>query len=142
MIYGDRNEMRLLFVTAYRKRRDGAVLDPLEAMIAEVIGAHPEYHALLERGEIEHDYTVEQGEANPFLHMALHMAIREQLSIDRPAGIRAAWRALAARLGDGHAAEHRMLECLGETLHAAQRDGRPPDEQAYLDAVLALGNKP
>jgi len=34
-----------------------------------------------------------------------------------------------------HAAEHAMIECLGEALWQAQRSGRAPDEAAYLAAL-------
>ena len=41
------------------------------------------------------DYLPEMGDTNPFLHMSMHMAIKEQLSIDQPAGIRRTFRAPA-----------------------------------------------
>ena len=58
-----------------------------------IIGDHPEYHALLETGEaaMGRDWTPEQGETNPFLHLSLHLAIAEQLSIDQPPGISGYW---------------------------------------------------
>jgi len=109
----------------------------LESIIAEVIRLHPEYHRYLEDGgnSLDKDWLPEGGETNPFLHMGMHIAIREQLSIDRPAGIKAAHAALLARMGDAHAAEHAMLECLGEVLWRAQRENRLPDEQAYLACI-------
>lgn len=111
----------------------------LETIIADVIRLHPEYHALLEDGgrNLDKDWLPEGGETNPFLHMGMHIAIREQLSIDRPAGIKTAHAALLARTGDAHAAEHAMLECLGEALWRAQRENRLPDEQAYLACIKA-----
>ena len=112
-------------------------MQPLEAQIADVIELHPEYHAALERPDdvVERDYTPEGGQSNPFLHMGLHLAIREQVATDRPAGIAEVHRTLVQRLGDVHAAEHAMIECLGEALWQAQRSGRPPDEAAYLEAL-------
>lgn len=138
MLYGDRNDMRRMFADAWRGRRAGRVLPALESSLADVVELHPEYHELLEQGDLGRDYRVEAGETNPFLHMALHVAVREQLSVDRPPGIRDAWQHLCERLGDTHAAEHRLLDCLAETLHLAQRRGQPPDEQAYLEAVRRL----
>ena len=138
MLYGDRNAMRQYFVETFGKRRSGQVLTPAETLIADVIDEHPEYHELLQAGRIEGEYTVEQGQMNPFLHLGMHIAIREQVGIDRPQGIRAAWQALAERDGGAHAAEHRMLDCLAEALAQAQRAGQPPDERAYLEAVLRL----
>jgi hypothetical protein len=64
--------------------------------------------------------------------MGLHLAVRDQVATDRPAGIRAVLQMLTGTLGSAHAAEHRMIECLAEALWNAQRSGLPPDESAYL----------
>lgn len=108
--------------------------------IADVVALHPEYHAALERPdeEVDRDYTPESGESNPFLHMGLHLAVRDQVATDRPAGMRAAFEALARRLGSRHDAEHRFIECLAEAMWEAQRAGLPPDETAYLRKVQGL----
>lgn len=134
-----REELRRRYVTAWQRRREGLPLEPLDAQIADVIALHPEYQALLEAPDaLARDFTVEQGQVNPFLHMGLHLGVREQVSTDRPAGIRQAHAALARRLGDVHAAEHRMVDVLAETLWEAQRSGRAPDEAAYLEKVRRL----
>src|SRR5262245_54297527 len=124
-----------MFIDAWLKARGGGIMEPLEMQIAEVIAEHPEYHALLERPEaaLERDYAPDTGETNPFLHMALHIAVREQLATDRPAGITHAFHALLSECGSRHDAEHLMLECLAEALWSAQREGRPPDESTYLE---------
>jgi hypothetical protein len=70
--------------------------------------------------------------------MGLHMAIREQVATNRPAGIAEVHRKLSERLGAAHEAEHAMLEPLAETLWDAQRQGRMPDEQAYLERLRRL----
>jgi len=104
-----------------------------------VIAEHPEYIAWLESGDpLQAEFTPEGGRENPFLHMGLHLAIREQVSTDRPAGIADIHRALAARAGGAHEAEHRMIEPLAETLWEAQRSGRAPDEIAYLERLRRL----
>jgi hypothetical protein len=109
-------------------------MSPLEVMIAQVIGAHPEYQAIVADGDTAEGFepggtgSVE----NPFLHMGLHMAVREQVAIDRPPGVRELHRQLQARHGDLHRADHALMESLGETLWQAQRDGVPPDEGRYL----------
>lgn len=137
MLFGnDRTALRRFYQEAWRKRRDGLPLEPLERQVAEVVSEHPEYHALLETdAALASDYTPEMGQSNPFLHLGMHLAIREQLAGDRPAGIVAAYRALLTRLGDAHAAEHHMMDCLGQALWEAQRAGRAPDEAAYLDCL-------
>jgi len=136
----DRDELRRMYLEAWQRHRDGLPLEPLQAQIADVVAAHPEYQPLLESGPdvVDRDWLPEQGSSNPFLHMGMHLAIREQLSTDRPHGIVAVHRGLMQRFGDAHETEHRMAECLGETLWRSQRSGLPPDEDAYLDALRRL----
>jgi len=141
MLFGnDRTALRRFYLEAWRKRRENQPLEPLERQIAEVVNEHPEYHALLESdAALEQDYTPEMGQSNPFLHMGMHIAIREQLGNDRPIGIVTAYRALLLRLGDAHTVEHHMMECLGQALWEAQRAGRAPDEVAYLECLRRYG---
>jgi hypothetical protein len=130
-------DVRRFFCEAWRKHRGAEVLTPLEAIAVDWIGEHPEYHdelASVERA-LEADYRVEQGRTNPFLHLSMHLAIAEQLSIDQPPGLRAAHDAIARRLGSAHDAAHQIMECLGETIWQSQRSGAPPDGAAYLDCV-------
>ncbi len=135
MIYTqDRDRLRRVYIDAWAKARRGDPLEPLERQIAAVIGDHPEYQPLLERGEaaLGGEYPPELGQTNPFLHMGLHLTIREQVSLDRPTGIRAIHRRVSLSRGDVHEAEHAMMECLAEVLWQAQRQGLPPDEGRYL----------
>ena len=133
MIFGqDRNELRQMYIDAWQKARDGKPMSPLEAQIAEVIGQHPEYHAALAPDAMDSDFMPESGQTNPFLHMGLHLALRDQINTDRPAGIRALHARIASRADDTHDAEHRMIDCLAETLWEAQGRNAPPDEQQYL----------
>jgi hypothetical protein len=134
-----RDELRRRYQNAWQRHRDGLPLEPLDAQIADVIVLHPEYHAVLEDpGSREEAFGVEQGRSNPFLHMGLHLAIREQVGTRRPAGIEAVHRRLSRQLGDVHEAEHRMIEVLAETLWEAQRSGTAPDEQRYLERLRKL----
>jgi hypothetical protein len=137
MFSNDRNQMRRTFADAWRKRNAGQPLEPLEALITDVIALHPEYHALL--GDIdsqsEREWFPEDGQTNPFLHMGMHIAIREQVLADRPAGIARVYKQVCDHLRDVHAAEHAMMDCLAEALWQAQRSGSMPDEVAYLVCV-------
>ena len=135
-----RSSLRRMYVEAWRKHRESLPVEPVESQIIDVIELHPEYWQPLESGAeaLERDYTPEDGKTNPFLHMGLHLAIREQVSTNRPPGIADVHRALAAKFGDVHAAEHAMLECLGQALWQAQRSGLPPDEHAYLESLRRL----
>lgn len=137
MFSPDRNQARAFLVQAWKKRCAGVPEMPLEALAADVIAAHPEYHALLESedGGINQEFSVEAGQPNPFLHLSLHLAIEEQLQIDQPAGIVTAFQRLTSRRGTRHAALHAVIECLGETLWEAQRAGQAPDGERYLERL-------
>jgi hypothetical protein len=135
-----REQMRRMYLESWRKFSAKQPLEPLEAQLAAVIAEHPEYLEWIEAGDaaLAAEFTPESGRQNPFLHMGLHLAIREQVATNRPAGIADVHRELSARFGDIHGAEHAMLEVLAETLWSAQRGGGPPDERAYLEKLRAL----
>jgi len=139
MIFGqDRDELRKMYADAWRKRCDKQPLSPLEAQIADVIEIHPEYHDDVTGDNLDRNYDPDGGQTNPFLHMGLHLGIREQVATNRPAGIAAVCAAVSTKLGDLHAAEHQMIECLAETLWEAQSSGQPPDEARYLERLRQL----
>ena len=134
-----RDQVRDTFFHAWRKYRAGEPLVGIETVALDVMLAHPEYHAVLDDPERhrEREYT----QANPFLHMSLHLALAEQLSIDQPAGVAAAYEALVRRYGDRHRALHEAIECLAEMVWRAQRDNAPPDGAAYLDCLARRARK-
>lgn len=134
-----REQLRSSYAEAWRKHLGRIPMTPLESLIAEVIAGHPEYQPLVSDAAAAQAFesAAGSGAQNPFLHMGLHLAVREQLSIDRPPGVRQIRQALAARLGDEHEAEHVLMEALAETLWEAQRGGQPPDERRYLERARA-----
>lgn len=137
MFQPSQHDVRRFFCAAWRRRRAGEPLAPMDAMAADWIDEHPEYHADLadEEAALAAVYAVEDGRTNPFLHLAMHLSIAEQCSIDQPLGIRQAVQLLAARRGSLHEAHHEVMECLGEMIWSSQRSGLPPDGLAYLEAV-------
>jgi hypothetical protein len=128
----NREQLRQAYAEAWRKHRERAPLTPLETLIADVIGAHPEYQPMVSDADAAVAFEPGAGGENPFLHMGLHLAVREQVSIDRPPGVRELHRLLQARHADPHRAEHALMEALAEALWQAQRAGKPPDEAYYL----------
>ena len=129
-----RDQLRQAYTDAWRKHDEGAPMSAQEASIAAVIELHPEYQPLIAdpANALAFEPDATSGRQNPFLHMGLHLAVRDQLSVERPAGIRSLYKQLQSTLGDAHAAEHVLMEALGEVLSQANRDGRAPDEQQYL----------
>ena len=137
MFNPSRADARRFFFDTWSKYRSQAPLEGLERTAIEVILLHPEHHALLDdpQRNLDRDFSPESGTVNPFLHLSLHLAIAEQLSIDQPRGISAAHAELVARSASEHDALHVLLECLGETVWRAQRDRAAPDEAAYLECI-------
>lgn len=141
MFNPSKDDVRRFFCDAWTKHRQGGVLTPLEAIAVDWVQRHPEYQDELADAEaaVARDYGIDEGRTNPFLHLSMHLAIAEQLSVDQPPGIRAAYRKLVERCGDEHEAAHAVMDCLGEAVWAAQRAGapRPPAEMTarYLDCL-------
>ena len=132
----DRTELRRFYSETWKKAQSGVELEPLEKQVADVIDEHPEYHAFLIN--LEKDFTPEDGQINPFLHMSMHLALREQVGTDRPSGIAMLTRSLLLKHQDGHVVEHLMLECLGEMLWSSQRNQSLPNEAAYMECLKRL----
>lgn len=141
MLFSDnRDQLRRTYLEAWRRYRQGLPLEPLQAQIADVMREHPEYHPLFDDEDraLGYESPPEQGEVNPFLHLGLHLGIREQVATGRPPGIEHIHASLSRRLGSALEAEHRMMDCLGEALWRAQRDNAAPDEAAYLQCLQRL----
>lgn len=134
-----REEIRSFFFEVWRKHRTRLPLEPLEALIADIIEAHPEYHRYLDAEQgLEKDFLPEFGETNPFLHLGLHIALKEQIATNRPPGVFELYQQIVKKIGSQHEAEHAMIDCLAETLWRAQRDNTAPDEQGYLESLKRL----
>ncbi|MFP4273019.1 MAG: DUF1841 family protein [Halothiobacillaceae bacterium] len=141
-MYGnDRNALRQRFIDAWTKSRERRPLDPLETIIVDVVALHPEYHALLEDGEkaLERDWLPENGQTNPFLHLSMHVAVREMVLAGRPEGIAEEYKRLCDHFRDVMEAEHAIMDHLAEAMWQAQRSGREPDQAAFLEAVRQIG---
>ncbi len=136
MFEQDRTELRQMFFTSWKKHQNKQLMEPLEAVVAKIVELHPEYHALLENKDaLDQDYTPEMGQTNPFLHMAMHISIQEQLSTKRPMGIEQLHQSMLKKSNDPHETEHLMMECLGKMLWEAQSQNRMPDENNYLNCL-------
>ncbi len=130
-------DVRRFFCSCYNKQQSHAPMEAIETLAGEWIELHPQYHneladvdrALANMGQMD------PSRENPFLHLSMHLSISEQCSIDQPPGIRQAVELLAAKRDSLHNAHHEVMECLGAMLWESQRSGRPPDGQAYIDAV-------
>lgn len=142
MFYGNQaQDTRTYFFTTWRKHLAQQPLDQLESQLLAVILQHPEYHVELAQQDGERQYHPELGLSNPFLHMGLHLALQDQLILDRPQGIKTVFEHLVQHHGDSHHVAHLCMEQLARSLWHAQRQQCLPDEQAYLHACQQLLEK-
>lgn len=136
-------DVRRFFCSIYAKAGVGISLEAIEIIASQWMDEHPEYHAdfsdvdaaLLKMQEVD------DGKTNPFLHLSMHLTISEQCSIDQPRGIRQAVELLTAKRDSLHDAHHETMECLGQMIWESQRASRPPDGQAYVEAVQRKATK-
>ena len=130
-----REQVREFFIQTWQKYQHNAALSAMEKIALGWIMKHPEYHAMLDNPEARNkDFSVAEGQTNPFLHLSMHIALEEQISIDNPHGIREVFEQLSAKL-DEHAAHHEMMECLGQVIWQAQRNRGPLDQQLYIELL-------
>ena len=139
MFFQDRKKQREFLANSWQKYSSNKPLDPLEEQLASVIEIHPEYHDLI--GNIDSEYFPEQGEVNPFLHINLHLALRDQLSINQPKGIREVHQKLIKQYEDQHIAEHLMMECIAEMIYLSQKNNTTMDQESYLNCITILTSK-
>ncbi|CAN5776883.1 DUF1841 family protein [soil metagenome] len=137
MFTPSQQDVRLFFCETFRKNRDREILTPLEAIASDWINQHSEYNETLQdiNAAMDANYSVDQGNSNPFLHLSMHLTIAEQISVDQPRGIRAAFDVLVNKFNSQHEAHHQIMECLGEMIWTSQRSGLPPDGDAYIEAL-------
>ncbi len=130
----DRLQMRKTILTAWQKAQNNEPLTPLEKDIASVIQYHPDYHALLNNSEktLHADFETHN---NPFLHLSLHISLREQIRCDRPSGMKKRWLNASRYLLDTHDLEHKIMQVIAELLCQAQQEQRTIDDSEYLTAI-------
>ncbi len=137
MFNPSRDQVRQFFFDVWAKYRAGQPLAGAEQPALDAVLAHHEYHAMLDRPDRhkDRDYLPESGETNPFLHLSMHLAIAEQLSVDQPPGIRDRYQRLLNLHGDAMDAQHDIMDCLAEMIWQVQRYRTAFDSAAYLHCL-------
>jgi len=135
----DKKKQREYLADSWQKYIKNRPLELLEKQLVSIIEIHPEYHDLI--CNIETDYFPEQGEVNPFLHINLHLALRDQLSINQPKGIKEAHQKLIKQHKDPHAVEHLMMEYIAEMIYISQKNNTAMDHENYLKRIKSMTTK-
>jgi hypothetical protein len=133
-----RARLRARFTAVAVRLASGLPIAAEDAHLAGVLDDHPEARAHLAAHGAEGGAGPgpEEDESAFFLHLALHVALREQAAADLPPGIRALYEAYLARAaGDRLRAEHRMLPALEEAVARSLAQPGGDDPQPYLEAL-------
>lgn len=130
-------DVRNFFFDLYAKANRQEPLTDLEKIAYTVILEHPEYINVLDNKNkyLEYEWTVENGETNPFLHLSMHLSVLEQLSIDQPLGIQELFTKLCNKFQDNHKATHHLIDCLGEMIWYSNKNNTAFDPKIYLDCI-------
>ncbi len=137
MFNPSQQDVRRFFCETFRKFHAKEILTPLEAIASDWINQHSEYDEVLSDLDtaLHANYSIDQGNSNPFLHLSMHLSIAEQIAVDQPRGVRQTFDVLSTKLNSQHEAHHEMMECLGTMIWNSQRNGLPPDGEAYIEAL-------
>jgi len=132
----DRSKQRQYLKQAWEKYTRQDQLEPLELQLAKIVEKHPEYHDLIKN--LDSEYFPEQGNTNPFLHINLHLTLKDQLTMDQPKGIRGIHNRLLVKIKDEHEVEHMMMEHIAEMIFNAQKNNTAFDLDGYIIALKKL----
>ena len=139
MFSQDRQTQRKFLANSWQKYTSNKPLEPLEKQLVSIIEIHPEYQDLI--GNIKSEYSPEQDEVNPFLHINLHLALRDQLTLNQPKGIKVVHQKLISNYKDSHKVEHLMMECIEEMIYISQKNNTTMDQERYLECITSLVTK-
>ena len=139
MFFQDRKKQREFLANSWKKYTSNIPLEPLEEQLVSIIEIHPEYHDLIDN--IDSEYFPNQGEVNPFLHINLHLALRDQLSINQPKGVKETYQKLSNQYKDSHEVEHLMMECIAEMIYISHKNNAAMNHESYLNCITSKTTK-
>ena len=135
----NKEDTRSSFFNSWKKHLNNEPLSALEQQLVDVISEHLEFQDFFTQKTLaDADELITEDKINPFLHLGLHLALRDQITLDRPLGIKTIYEGLLQRHGDKLYVEHLMIEPLALCLLDAQRNNTIPDEGRYLNACKEL----
>lgn len=133
-------DIRQFFFATWHKYHQKQPLLSLEQQIIAVMLEHSEYHAVFNatNPEERQEALWALGQNNPFLHMGLHLTIRDQIATNKPLGIQLIYSKIMKKQGSQEKTEHLLMEPLTELLWEAQSTQQIPNEQFYLERCRQL----
>lgn len=135
MFTNNRDAYRKAFATVWQKHQKNISLDPQELQLLQVMLLHPEYESIYSEATQAQEYSLEE---NPYIHLSLHLTLREQIALNRPKGMTEIYNALMQQENNAHTCEHEMMNVLANLLWQAQQSGNMPSEEIYLQRLQML----
>lgn len=137
MYFENINESRAMFFTTWDRYQKNQPLSEMEAQLIDVMMMHPEYHCLFDNPEAS-ETLLQSFDENPFLHLGLHLGIRDQIRMNNPAELSTIYQQLLKKTADHHAVEHQMMEQLAFYLWEIQKKQQMIDIRTYVEACRKL----
>ena len=120
-------------------------LEGEEATMAEILRQHPEYLDIWEKADtMPPDEEVLRDGVNPFVHIAIHQTVENQITDRTPPQTAETLEALIHASYTRHEAIHAIGALIAEQIFGMMQDSRPFDETSYVEALrdLAQTSKP
>lgn len=116
----------------------GGELDEEDARLAEVLEQHPDYYDVWEAAQSMEKEEVTRDGVNPFLHVAIHQVVENQLAENDPPQTAGTLAALRRAGYDRHDAIHMIGRVVSDEIFEILKEERPFDEAAYVAALEDL----
>jgi MoaA/NifB/PqqE/SkfB family radical SAM enzyme len=142
------NEYSSICSKIYRSRikelwdfgKEGIIPEGEDARLLEVLKEHREYYKVWGIADTidEPGYTIKG--VNPFLHVAAHLIIENQLAEENPKEVREILKQLEEAGADRHDAIHLIANPVMEQVFYTMKHKRPFDEQKYVSDLRRIVN--
>lgn len=130
-------DMRSFFYSSWDKYKQKQRLSTLEQQLVSIILDHPEYHCIFDDPS-QSETLLNSFTENPFLHLAMHLTIRDQITLKKPPEVSTIFHKLQQKHGDSHIVEHLLMEPLARYLIQLQQSTTPPSITDYVSACQEL----
>ena len=128
-----RKRLRLIWEMA----QAGGVLSVEDALTAQLMREHPEWHQRWARADELSAAEFTAGDVNPALHISAHQIVWNQIDGALPAA-REVYEVLQAQGLEAHEVVHRIGAVLMEEVYAVLKQQRLYDEAKYVRKLQAL----
>lgn len=125
-------EQRRLFFDVWKKMNSKQKLNDLDKQLAKIVNLHPEFHPILSDPDKYAEHEFQEGQTDPFYHLAMHSLLAELISNDNPEGIRSLYDRRINETEDKHAVQHEFMGLIFDWMMGSE------DEDWNTESLLSL----